>query len=77
MLSPKAVTYALVDLFEFQAIQLSDVADARQVMAHAGVPCVLVEDGDMWSVRLMGQLPPRKPGSMVRGGDGGQMEGAA
>lgn len=77
MLSPKAITYALVDLFEFQAIQLADATDARQIMEHAGVPCVLVAEGDMWSVRLAGDVPARR--LMPTAGDEGPglMEGAA
>jgi hypothetical protein len=52
MLSDEAISYAVVDLFEFDAVQLSNSGDAVRVMTQAGVPCTLAREGEHWTVRL-------------------------
>lgn len=52
MLSHEAISYAVVDLFEFDAVQLSSSGDALRVMTQAGVPCTLAREGEHWTVRL-------------------------
>ena len=77
MLSPKAVAYALVDLYEHDTVQLHVAADALQVMERAGAPCVLSHAGDVWTVRLETRASPGHDRIEVQAGAANLLEGAA